>query len=319
MNLLWSLNLLVIIASIDNAMAMKRQQYEFPEGYQNSKKGRILSEGVSPINFVSLNELNAIELRQGQNGSQRYEIQEAYDLFITREMPNPFTREPLSLSQIERIKLFKQYYDRFGECSVSHEEVDALFVKYLDTNGLGLNDDEFLKLERWLLFDSSDAVFSNLGKKFQDMSQEDRENFQHSAANALKPKEIGSWIIRPSSIKDNLEHEIFIRTISLKIDIKTIKNLRLLHISKYGFCVELNEESTITSLDNFNVNDYQLKCFSSLTRLIEYVSNSFPSFALPKYTKIPEQGKMEGTDEKHLRSCLHISCSFSIIAQRDGT
>lgn len=286
MNPLRLINFLLIIASIDNAMAMKRQ-YEFPEGYQDSKENRIVLEGYSPIYFTKLNALNTIELRQGQNGSQRYEINEAYYFFITKSGCNPFTREPLYSSQIERIKLYKKYFDTFGECGVAHEEVDTLFVKYLDNNGIGLSDEELLKLERWLIFDSSDAVFSNSGKKFQDLSQEDRDNFQRLAATALKSSEIGSWIIRPSSIKDNLEHEIFIRTISFRIDAKTVKHFRLIHVSKCGFCLKINEGAGVTSLDNFNMNDHpDLKCFSSLTHVLDYVAIVYPNFSLPKYTKI---------------------------------
>lgn len=80
--------------------------------------------------------------------------------------------------------------------------------------------------------------------------------------------EVESWIIRPSSIADNLIDKIFTKTITIKKEDKII-NFRIIQTKNNSFCILSTEDQRrLKNLHDFYQKNFDMKCLPSFDEVV---------------------------------------------------
>ena len=231
------------------------------------------SSDVDPITLENITDLpSAYIMRVGLKGFQPYEVDVAYDLYVKKNLKNLFTREPIPDVQKQRIEIYKQFHDKFPKYQLNHEIIGELLIKYLNNDGK-VSEDERLQLKRFLSFDMSDAVFSGLGLSSGAMTSVQRMAFREIATKALDIQPVGSWIIRPSSIDDDVTNKIYIRVVTIKR--KTgVYHIPVIHVWGYGYILT-DAVARGQSLSKLNFTKLKGVWLPSLIDVLSLLSTTF--------------------------------------------
>jgi hypothetical protein len=256
----------------------------------SDKEIKELAKQILLGNLSNVDQNNSIFIRIGQKTFQPYEIDTAYDYYVTNKSADILTREVIPDVQLARIEIYKKFKNRFRDYRLDNNKIEILFLKFLNNNGK-ITDDELLQLDRFLLFNTSDLVASNLGTINKDMTPKERLLFRDIAKSDLLKLPVNSWIMRPSSIIDNETEKIYIRVISThKIEIddgykySVINDLPVIHVWGYGYCI-VQYILRGQNLDNYDFRKSEGIWFPSLTKLLLYLASK-NKITLSKYYRV---------------------------------
>ncbi len=199
-----------------------------------------------------------------------YKVESAYELFITNPLRthsialNPFNREPISRVFIDRIKLYHNVIERFGADFIpDYEQIKELFNLYIREEVL--TDDQMLLLRRFIKIDDIIDIFGSM------LHTESRNEYRSIAMTKLESKSDGSWLIRPSSISDDLTTGKIVRVLSFNYA-KSIQNVLILHINGVGYLYNLViARSSLINLFDYNtwIRTNTDSTFASIIDLLE--------------------------------------------------
>jgi hypothetical protein len=205
-----------------------------------------------------------------------YKVESAYELFInqpllTHKPPlNPFNRQLIPPVFISRIKLYHDVIKHFGsDYVVNYEEIKTLFHLYL--NEESLTSEQMLLIRRFVRIDDIIDIFGSI---LID-SLETRGNYRSIAQDKLSNQPLGSWLIRPSSIKDNPETGKIVRVCSYKTATK-IQDILILHINGIGYMYNIVFDR-FGSIQTFDYNKFILInsdfVFESIVDILESIKH----------------------------------------------
>jgi hypothetical protein len=131
--------------------------------------------------------------RISDNKTIIYNINSVYDLYVSipeekkTEPTNPFTREIVPQIMIDRVKLYKEVFDKFGpDFKPNIKDLRIDFFKFLNNNPV--EPDKMLLLKRFLKIDDIIDIF---GEMFEVGPDDDRMIFRNRAISKLENTEDG--------------------------------------------------------------------------------------------------------------------------------
>jgi hypothetical protein len=200
--------------------------------------------------------------------------------FETRGVKDVIVTKDMKKHQVDRIQLFKDYDEAFNDPNRQRCQIFESFLMFPDIiqivyeylcedgndsfriilhlsnlfSGKLLSNLDHLELRRFLNFDHICQVFSGLEKKnHSEMTLKELTIYREEALQILNntSTKVGTWMIRPCSLKEGKDARIDARVLTAKI-ISAAPNIKIpiIHVHGYGYCYIKNISP------NFDLNNW---------------------------------------------------------------
>lgn len=206
--------------------------------------------------FSTEDSINSIVIRTSMNNYVTYNLDELAK-WLSKSTKDPLTNLSFNKVVLDRVDNYLKYKnihneEKFGKLAPDINSIEKIFINFLNNDG-DVTENELIFLRRWFTFDISDKVFSNLGTKNKNITENERLKFRNIAQESLIKLNKDSYVIRPSSINDSIEDNIYTRVItslSLNKDNYIICNKIYFHYYGYGYTtLEINRGSDIKKIN----------------------------------------------------------------------
>lgn len=245
-----------------------------------------------PVSLDENTSANSMLIRTDGKILCSYNIESTYKMFMEYNQVHPINRRALDNCEKARIETY--YYFFINPISIGELQVLEIFKKVLRGDR---EDSNIQILRRFLNFDLTDKFFSGIDDmKVDETNASLRQQYVYLGEKRLVRKEVGTWLMRPSSLSDSKDLNIEARSITYVTTIPNsqkffINNVRIAHAVGYGYLIlrrdYINNEGQRVLMHDFsNFDLFSSKhVFSRHGSLIDLLieSTRIFTFDLPKF------------------------------------